>query len=108
MNQAAQLLLQTDDFTSFSKLHTQVNNNLCSVTYAQWEQIENQLLFRITANRFLRNMVRSIVGTLLMVGEGKIDLEQFQEIIDAKDRSKAGKSVPGHALFLENVRYDMI
>lgn len=108
MNQAAQLLLQTSDFTSFSKLHTQVNNNLCSVTYAQWEQIDNQLIFRITANRFLRNMVRSIVGTLLMVGEGKIDVEQFQEVIDAKDRSKAGKSVPAHALFLENVRYDMI
>ena len=96
------------DFTSFSKLHTQVNNNNCTVTFAQWEQVKHQLVFTITANRFLRNMVRAIVGTLLLVGKEKINYEQFQEIILQKNRSKAGTSVPAHALFLENVRYDEI
>lgn len=108
MNEAAQYLLQIQDFTSFSKLHTQVNNNNCTVTFAQWEQVQHQLVFTITANRFLRNMVRAIVGTLLLVGKGKINYEQFQEIILQKNRSKAGTSVPAHALFLENVRYDEI
>jgi tRNA pseudouridine38-40 synthase len=108
MNEAAQYLLQIQDFTSFSKLHTQVNNNNCTVTFAQWIQIDHQLVFTITANRFLRNMVRAIVGTLLLVGKGKITFEQFQEIILEKNRSKAGTSVPAHALFLENVRYDEI
>lgn len=108
MNEAAQYLLQIQDFTSFSKLHTQVNNNNCSVTFAHWEQTNHQLVFTITANRFLRNMVRAIVGTLLMVGKGKITFEQFQEIVLQKNRSKAGTSVPAHALFLENVRYDEI
>lgn len=108
MNEAAQYLLQIQDFTSFSKLHTQVNNNNCTVTYAQWDHIDHQLVFTITANRFLRNMVRAIVGTLLLVGKEKITFEQFQEIILEKNRSKAGTSVPAHALFLENVRYDEI
>lgn len=105
MNQAALYLLEIKDFTSFSKVHTQVNNNFCTVTSAVWEQIDHQLIFTITANRFLRNMVRAIVGTLLLVGSGKISFEQFKEIIQAQDRSKAGTSVPAHALFLENVRY---
>lgn len=105
MNKAAQYIIECKDFTSFSKLHTQVNNNLCTVTEAFWEQKDHQLIFTITANRFLRNMVRAIVGTLLLVGSEKIDLEQFLEIIRAHDRSKAGTSVPAHALFLENVRY---
>jgi len=108
MNEAAQYLLQIQDFTSFSKLHTQVNNNNCTVTFAKWEQINHQLVFTITANRFLRNMVRAIVGTLLLVGKDKITFEQFQKIILEKNRSKAGTSVPAHALFLENVRYDEI
>jgi tRNA pseudouridine38-40 synthase len=108
MNTAAQYLLQIQDFTSFSKLHTQVNNNNCTVTYAQWEQVNHQLVFTITANRFLRNMVRAIVGTLLLVGKGKITFEQFQDITLEKNRSKAGTSVPAHALFLENVRYDEV
>lgn len=108
MNQAALYLLQIQDFTSFSKLHTQVNNNNCTVTFAQWEQVNHQLVFTITANRFLRNMVRAIVGTLLLVGKGKITFEEFQKIVLEKNRSKAGTSVPAHALFLENVRYDEI
>lgn len=105
MNQAADLLLHTEDFTSFSKLHTQVNNNICHVSEARWQNENGQLVFTITADRFLRNMVRAIVGTLLEVGKGKLTLPEFQQIINQKDRGKAGKSVPAHALFLENVRY---
>lgn len=105
MNQAADLLLHTEDFTSFSKLHTQVNNNTCHVSEARWQNENGQLVFTITADRFLRNMVRAIVGTLLEVGKGKLTLPEFQQIINQKDRGKAGTSVPAHALFLENVRY---
>lgn len=106
MNEAAQLLLKNEDFTSFSKVHTQVNNMRCHVTHAQWEQCDGQLIFTITANRFLRNMVRAIVGTLLLVGKGKITVQDFQDIIEQKDRCKAGDSAPAHALFLEKVRYE--
>lgn len=108
MNLAANWLLQVQDFTSFSKLHTQVNNNNCTVTSAKWQMIDDQLVFEIRANRFLRNMVRAIVGTLLLVGKGSITIEQFKEIISAKNRSKAGISVPAHALFLEKIRYHEI
>lgn len=106
MNEAASLLLKNEDFTSFSKVHTQVNNMRCHVTHAQWEQCDGQLIFTITANRFLRNMVRAIVGTLLLVGKGKISVQDFQDIIEQKDRCKAGDSAPAHALFLEKVRYE--
>lgn len=106
MNEAASLLLKNEDFTSFSKVHTQVNNMRCHVTHAQWEQCDDQLIFTITANRFLRNMVRAIVGTLLLVGKGKITVQDFQDIIEQKDRCKAGDSAPAHALFLEKVRYE--
>jgi tRNA pseudouridine38-40 synthase len=105
MNQGAAILLHTEDFTSFSKLHTDVNNNLCTVTEAKWFIEDNKLVFKITANRFLRNMVRAIVGTLIQLGKHKISIEQFQQIISEKNRSKAGSSVPAHALFLENIRY---
>ena len=105
MNEAAQLLLKNEDFTSFSKVHTQVNNMRCHVTQAQWVERDGQLVFEITANRFLRNMVRAIVGTLLLVGKGKISVQDFQDIIEQKDRCKAGDSAPAHALFLEIVRY---
>lgn len=106
MNEAASMLLKNEDFTSFSKVHTQVNNMRCHVTHARWEQCDGQLVFTITANRFLRNMVRAIVGTLLLVGKGKISVQDFQDIIELKDRCKAGDSAPAHALFLEKVRYD--
>jgi len=106
MNEAALLLLNNEDFTSFSKVHTQVNNMRCKVTHAQWLLKDGQLVFEITANRFLRNMVRAIVGTLLLVGKGKISVQDFQDIIEQKDRCKAGDSAPAHALFLENVRYN--
>ncbi len=106
MNKAAEILLGIDDFTSFAKLHTDVKTNICKVTYAKWEQIsENQWMFVITADRFLRNMVRAVVGTLVDVGRGKITLQQFSDIISAKDRCAAGTSMPAHALFLWNVTY---
>ena len=107
MNVAASLLIGNKDFTSFSKLHTDVNNNFCDVQTAHWERAGEQLIFTITANRFLRNMVRAIVGTLLMVGKGKISVADFQQIIEQKDRCKAGMSAPAHALFLEEVKYEV-
>lgn len=105
MNEAAALLLQFDDFTSFSKLHTQNNTNICKIHNAKWEIQNDQLVFTITANRFLRNMVRSIVGTLVDVGTEKISIQQFIAIIEAKNRNKAGMSVPAHGLFLTNINY---
>lgn len=108
MNEAARLLIDTEDFTSFSKLHTQVNNNRCKVKEAVWEECDGLLRFRITADRFLRNMVRAIVGTLLQVGKGSITVEDFQDIINQKDRCSAGDSVPANALFLAKVEYPEI
>jgi tRNA pseudouridine38-40 synthase len=105
MNDAASLLIGNKDFTSFSKLHSDVNNNFCDVKCASWELQNEQFVFTITANRFLRNMVRAIVGTLLLVGKSKISVEDFRAIIEQKDRSKAGVSVPACALFLEKVNY---
>lgn len=105
MNEAAALLLQNEDFTSFSKVHTQVNNFICHVTEAHWDRVGDDLVFTVTANRFLRNMVRALVGTLLEVGLGKISVEGFQDIINQKDRRAARTSVPAHALFLTKVRY---
>jgi tRNA pseudouridine38-40 synthase len=106
MNFAASLLLGNKDFTSFSKLHTDVNNNFCEVKAAYWEMQNELLVFTITANRFLRNMVRAIVGTLLWVGNGKISIAEFENIIAQQDRCKAGMSVPANALFLEEVKYN--
>ena len=105
MNEAAALLLKNEDFTSFSKVHTQVNNFICHIHYARWEKQGEDLVFTITANRFLRNMVRAIVGTLLDIGYGKLSVDDFQNIINQKDRCKAGTSVPACALFLTEVRY---
>ena len=92
MNEAAATLLSYDDFTSFSKLHSDVKNNLCSVTQSFWEKRDNRWVYTIEANRFLRNMVRAIVGTLFDVGRKKITITRFVEIIEAKDRSLAGTS----------------
>ncbi len=105
MNEAAATLLHYTDFTSFSKLHTDVKTNNCQVTFAQWEFVGNKWIFTIKADRFLRNMVRAIVGTLLMVGRGKLNVQQFMQIIEAKDRGQAGTSAPAHALYLVNVEY---
>ncbi len=105
MNEAARLLLQNRDFTSFSKVHTEVANFECNIMESFWYKKDNQLVFTITANRFLRNMVRAIVGTLLRVGKGKMGVEGFQDVINQKNRSSAGMSVPAYALFLEKIRY---
>ncbi len=105
MNEAAEELIGTHDFTSFSKLHTQVNNNICTVEFARWEEENGRLVFTIKANRFLRNMVRAVVGTLLSVGRGKISKSEFIQIMEQKDRCGAGISVPAKALFLCKVDY---
>ena len=106
MNACAKVLFEYEDFTSFSKLHTDVKTNNCSIAQAYWEMKGDDLVFTIQANRFLRNMVRSIVGTLLEAGRGKLDEIGMRKIIEAKDRCAAGISVPGHALFLEEIEYD--
>lgn len=106
MNTAARILYQYDDFTSFSKLGTQVNNNVCRILYAHWNKQNEYLVFTIKANRFLRNMVRAIVGTLVNVGKGKISADDFSYIISSRDRSNASSSAPAKGLFLEEVEYD--
>ncbi len=106
MNEAAQTLFDYIDFTSFSKLHTDVKTNNCRIMHAEWTQVSPiKWQFTITADRFLRNMVRAIVGTLLDVGRGVLTIEQFREIIEKKDRCSAGTSVPGNALFLADITY---
>lgn len=105
MNQAASILLDYQDFQCFSKSHTDVFTYNCNITEAFWQQRNNQLVFTITANRFLRNMVRAVVGTLIDVGTKKIAPEQMHQIIQSKNRSKAGFSVPAHGLFLTKVIY---
>lgn len=105
MEKACQYLFEFEDFTSFSKLHTQTTTNLCKISEAFWEEKNGKLIFTITADRFLRNMVRAVVGTLLEIGKGKLKTEDMKNIIEAKDRSKAGFSVPAQGLFLEKVSY---
>ena len=105
MNEAASHLLRYTDFTSFSKLHTDVKTNNCRITRAGWSLTGNDLVFEITADRFLRNMVRAIVGTLVDVGRCKLSVADFCAIIEARDRCKAGTSAPGNALFLTDITY---
>ena len=105
MNACAKILFEYDDFTSFSKLHTDVKTNLCQLQQAEWIKEGNVYVFTIQANRFLRNMVRAIVGTLLESGRGKLNEIGLRRIIEAKDRGVAGTSVPANALFLEEVEY---
>jgi tRNA pseudouridine38-40 synthase len=106
MNKAAGMLLQTVDFTSFSKLHTDTKTNDCRVMEAQWTPLEDgRWVFTITADRFLRNMVRAIVGTLMEVGRHKLTLDGFKQIIDSKDRCSAGDSAPAQGLFLCKIVY---
>jgi len=106
MNIASCKLYDYTDFTSFSKVNTQVNNFNCDIYFAQWEETEEYLIFTIKANRFLRNMVRCIVGTLIEVGKGKISVEDFARIIETKDRTKAGFSVEAKGLFLQEAEYN--
>ena len=106
MNDACQILFDYIDFTSFSKLHTDVKTNNCTIMYARWEKEENgDLIFTIKADRFLRNMVRAIVGTLLLIGRGKLTKNDLIKIIEHKDRSKAGDSATAQALFLTDIEY---
>ena len=108
MNEAAKLLLTHTDFECFSKVNTDVNTFDCKVTFAQWSKEENKLIFTISADRFLRNMVRAIVGTLINVGLHKITIENFQSILESKNRSEAGFSVPAHGLYLTEIVYDYV
>lgn len=100
------VILASRDFTSFAKLHSDVKTNICRVSHASWRKVEGGYIFEITADRFLRNMVRSLTGTLLDVGLGKLDLEGFRKIFEARDRGKAGASVPARGLFLVDIGYD--
>jgi len=105
MNRACTILFRHSDFTSFSKLHTDVKTNNCKVSRAEWKQDDALWVFTISADRFLRNMVRAIVGTLIELGLGKISEQQFEDIILAKDRGKAGTSAPAHGLSLVDIVY---
>jgi len=105
MNEASGQLLSHSDFTSFSKLHSNTKTNFCKIFKASWDEEDDRLVFTIKADRFLRNMVRAIVGTLVEVGSGKINLKEFETIILAKDRCKAGKSAPAKGLFLVDIEY---
>jgi tRNA pseudouridine38-40 synthase len=118
MNEACQLLFKHNDFECFSKVNTDVRTFNCVIFEAQWirgaaeksgaKQDGNKIVFTITADRFLRNMVRAIVGTMLNIGTGKISLDDFEKIIDSKDRSQAGFSVPAHGLYLTKIEYEYL
>lgn len=105
MQKATEALLQFEDFTCFSKSNTQTLTNLCTIKEARFEIMDDVFVFHITANRFLRNMVRAIVGTLVEIGQGKREVGDMQKIIEAKDRRLAGESAPAHGLYLTRVTY---
>ena len=108
MNEACKILFNHIDFECFSKVHTDVNTFNCKIYEAHWQQIENRLVFKISADRFLRNMVRAIVGTMVNIGLEKVSLQDFSTIIEGKDRNKAGFSVPAHGLYLTKVEYSFL
>jgi len=105
MNQAAKILIDHEDFKCFSKSKTDVKTYVCDIQQVHWQQNGSELVFFIQANRFLRNMVRAIVGTLIEVGLRKISISDFEAILASRDRSQAGYSVPAHGLYLEKVNY---
>jgi tRNA pseudouridine38-40 synthase len=105
MNSLAVLLTEYTDFSAFSKSNTQTFTNNCRITFAEWKIKDDQLMFKITADRFLRNMVRAIVGTLLKAGAGQMDEPMFRSILESRSRSNAGTSVPAHGLFLTEIKY---
>lgn len=106
MNEAAALLLEHKDFGCFCKAHSDNKTNICNVTHARWTTLpDGTLCFTVTANRFLRNMVRAIVGTLIEVGKGRMTIDDFRAVLHSGTRTRAGESVPAHALFLEEVKY---
>lgn len=108
MNQACKILFQYTNFQCFSKVHTDVNTFDCKIYEAFWQQENANLIFTISADRFLRNMVRAIVGTMVNIGLEKITLQEFKTIIESKDRNKAGFSVPAHGLYLTKIEYDYL
>lgn len=113
MNEGARILLGTEDFTSFAKLHSDARTNICHVTEARWNVWHNDYgtpgaMFTISADRFLRNMVRAVVGTLVEMGRGKLSADGLQRIIDTRDRCAAGTSMPPQALFLWDIQYPYI
>ena len=105
MNKACGILKNASDFTSFCKLHSDNKTNICKIYDASWTESNNRLIFTIKADRFLRNMVRAIVGTMVEIGYGKINLMEFKSVVNAKDRGRAGKSVPAKGLFLTDIEY---
>ena len=105
MNMASALLCHYEDFGSFCKLHTDVKTNICHIDFAFWKQVEDEWVFTIQADRFLRNMVRAIVGTLFEVGKGKMSLAEFCSVIEAGNRCKAGMSAPAEGLYLVDIQY---
>jgi tRNA pseudouridine38-40 synthase len=105
MNEAAKILFDYRNFKCFSRSHTDVKTYYCEIMLAKWNQVDHQLIFTIKADRFLRNMVRAIVGTMLDVGLGKTTIEEFHEILKSEDRTKAGASVPAHGLYLSIIEY---
>ena len=106
MNEAAAILMTYEDFGAFCKAHADVKTTLCHITAAQWHQTSpSSWYFEITANRFLRNMVRAVVGTLIDVGRGRLSLDDFRKVIEGKRRTEAAESMPANALFLEEVKY---
>ena len=106
MNEAGRILTTYHDFAAFCKSHTDVKTTLCEVTEARWDRLDDhRYRFTISANRFLRNMVRAVVGTLVDVGRGRISLEDFRTIIESGQRTMAGESMPAHALFLHDIKY---
>ena len=105
MNECCQMIKGKHDFTSFSKTHTDVNHFFCEILEAEWVKKDEQIIFRVKANRFLRNMVRALVGTMVLVGKEKISSSDFKKIMMSKDRTKAGPSAKAHGLFLTNIAY---
>ena len=106
MNEAALLLIGKQDFASFCRTHTDVKTTICDLTQAQWKELENgHAVFTISADRFLRNMVRAVVGTLFQVGQGKMTKEQFAQVIAQKNRCSAGDSAPAQGLYLTHIQY---
>ena len=108
MNKAAKLMMEYRDFSSFSKSNTQTFTNNCVISRAEWLATDKGIVFHISADRFLRNMVRAIVGTLVRIGKGEMNVEDIHGIIESKDRSNAGESVPACGLFLTEVKYPYI
>ena len=105
MKVASSLLLNYNDFQCFSKSNTDVKTYHCNIMYVDWTEAKDELIFTIKADRFLRNMVRAIVGTMMEIGEGKIEVSQLNDIIKSKNRSNAGYSVPAHGLYLHEIEY---